>query len=214
MSPNALYWVKISTRWSDAAASSKSSMSFSTLPERWRPLSVTAEPSPRKCAGWLHTCLMRVMVANTSPLRAIPLRSSSSACVLSTSALYSAACSGVMSTAMTCSALSGKSEMIAVSVFRRRRINGAVRRCSRSPISSASSGSLRDSMALAKWLRKKLCEPSIPGLTKSRMLRSSESLFSIGVPVSAMRCRAGIARTLFDDCVPAFLIACASSNTT
>ena len=119
-----------------------------------------------------------------------------------------------MSTAMTCSAFSGRSEMIAVSVFNLRRMKGAVRRCSRCPISSASASSRRDSMALAKWLRKKLCEPSMPGLTKSRMLRSSDSLFSIGVPVSAMRWRAGIARALFDDWVPAFLIACASSSTT
>ena len=100
--------------------------------------------------------------------------------------------------------------MIFGSVFNRRKINGPVSWRSFSAISALSSRS----MALAKWLRKKLADPSTPGLTKSRMERISDRRFSIGVPVSARRWRDGSERTALDERVPEFLIACASSRTT
>ena len=46
------------------------------------------------------------------------------------------------------------------------------------------------------------------------MERISDSRFSIGVPVSATRCREGMARTALEERVEAFLIAWASSRTT
>ena len=208
--PKAAYWVKISMRRSSLTAVSISSMSASTLPERCLPFSVTSEPSPRKCAGWLQICLMRVMVARTRPLRDIPWRSSSCFCTSSTSALYRDACSVVISTRMICSVFSGRSSMIFGSVLRRRKINGAVSWRRRSVMVSSCSRS----MALAKWLRKNDAEPSTPGLQKSKMERISDRRFSTGVPVSATRWREGNERTAFDTRVEEFLIACASSSTT
>ena len=56
--------------------------------------------------------------------------------------------------------------------------------------------------------------PTRPGLAKSRIAQRSPSPFSIGVPVSAMRLRAGIRRSCCDVSLAGFLIACASSSTT
>ena len=92
----------------------------------------------------------------------------------------------------------------------RRRMNGAVmaRSCSNRPVSCSRS------MGAAKRVRKVVADPSMFGLQKSMMVRSSPRLFSTGVPVSAMRWRAGSFRTAFDTAVFGFLIACASSRTT
>ena len=56
--------------------------------------------------------------------------------------------------------------------------------------------------------------PTRPGLAKSRIAQRSPRPFSIGVPVSAMRVRAGIRRSCCDVSLAGFLIACASSRTT
>ena len=59
-----------------------------------------------------------------------------------------------------------------------------------------------------------LDRPSSPGLRNSNRLHSSPRWFSIGVPLSASRCRPRSSRAAFADAVPAFLIACASSRIT
>ena len=56
--------------------------------------------------------------------------------------------------------------------------------------------------------------PTRPGLVKSRIAQRSPRPFSIGVPVSAMRVRAGIVRSCCDVSFAGFLIACASSRIT
>ena len=56
--------------------------------------------------------------------------------------------------------------------------------------------------------------PSTPGMRKSKMLHSSDSRFSMGVPVSANRTPAGSRLADFAACVLAFLMYCASSSTT
>ena len=54
--------------------------------------------------------------------------------------------------------------------------------------------------------------PTRPGFVKSRIDQRSPRPFSIGVPVSAMRVRAGIRRSCCDVSLAGFLIACASSR--
>ena len=58
-----------------------------------------------------------------------------------------------------------------------------------------------------------LAEPSMPGLTQSRIAHSSDKRFSTGVPVSAMRWPACSLRTA-RPIVAGFLTNCASSRTT
>ena len=52
----------------------------------------------------------------------------------------------------------------------------------------------------------------MPGIRKSKMLHSSASRFSIGVPVSAKRCRASTDRTALEALVAWFFTYCASSR--
>ena len=54
----------------------------------------------------------------------------------------------------------------------------------------------------------------MPGLANSMIDHSSDSWFSTGVPVSAIREAAGSDRTAFACWLRWFLIACASSHTT
>ena len=89
-------------------------------------------------------------------------------------------------------------------------MNGWVIRRSR----CAASGSPCRSTGTATRSRNVWAGPSRPGLAKSMMDHSSESWFSTGVPVSAMRAAAGSARTALACAVSWFLIACASSHTT
>ncbi len=131
-------------------------------------------------------------------------------CMESTYAVYSAACSVVISTVSTTSVFSGRSSMMAGSVLSLRRMNGAVSARRRSVFTS----SLLFSIAVAKCVRKVFASPRMPGLQKSRMLRSSDRRFSTGVPVSATRCADFSERTALDTLVPEFLICCASSKVT
>ena len=80
-----------------------------------------------------------------------------------TVAWYSDACSGVRLHQTFISSLSGRSEMIVLSVFSRRRMNGPVIRCSRS---AASSSPLR-SIGTANLVRNRSAGPSSPGRTNS-----------------------------------------------
>src|SRR5450432_1290322 len=59
-----------------------------------------------------------------------------------------------------------------------------------------------------------LASPSIPGLRNSNRLHNSPRWFSTGVPLITIRCRPCSSRTAFAEAVDAFLMACASSNTT
>ena len=68
------------------------------------------------------------------------------------------------------------------------------------------------STGISNRSRKCAYEPSMPGIRKSKMLHSSLSRFSIGVPVRAKRCTAVTERTAFDTLVAAFLMYCASSS--
>ena len=56
--------------------------------------------------------------------------------------------------------------------------------------------------------------PTSPGFAKSRIAHRSPRPFSIGVPVSAIRVRAGMRRSCCDVSLAGFLIACASSRIT
>ena len=99
--------------------------------------------------------------------------------------------------------------MIDLSVFSRRSTNGWVtRRSSR----AASSDPCR-SIGTAYLSRNAFSVPSMPGLANSMIDHSSESWFSTGVPVSAIRDAAGSDLTAFACWLRWFLIACASSQT-
>ena len=100
-----------------------------------------------------------------------------------TVAWYSDACSGVRLHQTFISSLSGRSEMIVLSVFSRRRMNGPVIRLSRS---AASSSPLR-SIGTANLVRNRSAGPSRPGRANSMIDHRSASRFSTGVPVSAIR---------------------------
>jgi hypothetical protein len=108
------------------------------------------------------------------------------------------------------SSLSGRSEMIALSVFRRRRMNGPVIRFSRAV---ASASPLR-SIGTAYLVRNCCAGPSRPGLVNSMIDHSSARRFSTGVPVSAILDPAGRLRTAWACRVTEFLMFCASSQTT
>jgi hypothetical protein len=151
------------------------------------------------------------MVASTSPRRSMSCSADSiRASMSATVAWYSDACSGVRLHHTFISILSGRSEMIDRSVFTRRRMNGPVSRFSR----SAASSSPCRSTGTAKLVRNFSAGPSSPGLVNSMIDHSSPSRFSTGVPVSAIREAAGRLRTARACRVPAFLMFCASSQTT
>ena len=82
MSPISVNWVKTRARSPSATASSSTSTRRVTLPDR----PGIEEPSARKCAGWLQTCLSFIMVARTSPRRSMPSASSMRASMSSTTA--------------------------------------------------------------------------------------------------------------------------------
>ena len=149
------------------------------------------------------------MVASTRPRRLMSSAASSIRLSMSaTVAAYRLACSGVRLHQTFISCLSGRSEMIALSVFRRRRTNGWVTRCS----PRAASSSPYRSTGIAYCSRKAFAGPSRPGLVNSMIDHSSDSRFSTGVPVSATRDAAGSARTARACSVAWFLMFCASSQ--
>ena len=84
--------------------------------------------------------------------------------------------------------------MMVLSVFSRRSTNGPVARLS----AAVASASCRTSIGSWKRRRNRFAGPSRPGLQKSMMDHSSARWFSTGVPVSASRVRAGMARTACD----------------
>jgi hypothetical protein len=89
-------------------------------------------------------------------------------------------------------------------------MNGAVIRFSR----SAASVSPCRSIGMAKAVRNFSADPSRPGLANSMIDHSSASLFSTGVPVSAILVSAGRLRTAWVWRAAGFLRFCASSHTT
>ena len=93
--------------------------------------------------------------------------------------------------------------MIDLSVFSRRSTNGWVTRRS---CRAASSDPYR-SIGTAYRSRNAFAEPSMPGLANSMIDHSSESWFSTGVPVSAIRDAAGSDLTAFACRLRWFLIA-------
>ena len=151
------------------------------------------------------------MVASTSPRRLMSSSASSMRLSMSvTVAWYRLACSEVRLQKTFISCLSGRSEMIVLSVFRRRSTNGWVSRLS----AWVASGEPCRSIGTAYRSRNFSAGPSRPGLVKSRIDHSSDSRFSTGVPVSAILAAAGSARTARADLVAWFLMFCASSQTT
>jgi hypothetical protein len=127
-----------------------------------------------------------------------------------TVAAYRLACSWVRLHQTFISCLSGRSEMIDLSVFSRRSTNGwVIRRSCR----VASSDPCR-SIGTAYRSRNSFWPPSRPGLANCMIDHSSDSWFSTGVPVSAIREPAVSALTAFACWLRWFLIACASSQTT
>ena len=105
---------------------------------------------------------------------------------------------------------SGSSAAIAGSAF--------VRRKTRMPLSARSAFSA-DCCFPASPLPDRLATncgrgPTRPGLVKSRIAQRSPRPFSIGVPVSATRTRAGMRRSCCAVSLAGFLIAWASSSTT
>ncbi len=127
-----------------------------------------------------------------------------------TVAAYRLACSWVRLHQTFISCFSGRSEMIVLSVFSRRSTNGSVIRRS----SCAASAEPCRSTGTAYRSRNAFADPSRPGLANSMIDHSSESWFSTGVPVSAIRDAAGSALTAFACWLRWFLIAWASSHTT
>ena len=127
-----------------------------------------------------------------------------------TVAWYRLACSEVRLQKTFISCLSGRSEMIVLSVFRRRSTNGWVSRLS----AWVASGEPCRSIGTAYRSRNLSAGPSRPGLVKSMIDHSSDSRFSTGVPVSAILAAAGSARTARACLVAWFLMFCASSQTT
>jgi len=81
--------------------------------------------------------------------------------------------------------------MIVLSVFRRRSRNGWVMRFSACVASSEPCRSI----GIAYFSRNVAAGPSRPGLVNSMIDHSSDSRFSTGVPVSAIRAAAGSPRT-------------------
>ena len=150
------------------------------------------------------------MPCSTSARLFIPFAASTSRSSSSIQPLYSRACSAVSGTSAMFSSFSGRSSRMPGSVFMRRRMNGAV--ICRS--SAARSTSPSRSMGAANRDRNDRADPSMLRLQKSMIARSSPRLFSTGVPVSAIRCRAGSDRTARDAAVFGFFTACASSRIT
>ena len=147
------------------------------------------------------------MPCSTSARLFIPFAASTSRSSSSIQPLYSRACSAVSGTSAMFSSFSGRSSRMPGSVFMRRRMNGAV--ICRS--SAARSTLPSRSMGAANRDRNDRADPSMLRLQKSMIARSS---FSTGVPVSAIRCRAGSDRTARDAAVFGFFTACASSRIT
>ena len=151
------------------------------------------------------------MVASTRPRRLMSSLASSMRLSMSvTVAWYRLACSAVRLHQTFISCFSGRSEMIVLSVFRRRSMNGWVSRLS----ACAASGEPCRSIGTAYRSRNRSACPSRPGLVKSMIDHSSDSRFSTGVPVSAILAVAGSARTARACLVAWFLMFCASSQTT
>jgi hypothetical protein len=108
-----------------------------------------------------------------------------------TVASYSDACSAVRLHQTFISSLSGRSEMIDLSVLSRRRMNGPVIRRSRAVASSSAARSI----GISYRCRNFSAGPSRPGLVNSMIDHRSLSRFSTGVPVSAILDAAGRPRT-------------------
>lgn len=89
-------------------------------------------------------------------------------------------------------------------------MNGCVARFS----ASAACSSPSRSIGIANRRRNSPRGPSSPGFANSMIDHSSVRWFSTGVPVSAIRLRAGMLRTALACRVPLFFSACASSQTT
>ena len=84
-----------------------------------------------------------------------------------------------------------------------------VRRNTRMPLRARSAASPSPD----SWAMNAGRAPTRPGLVKSRIAHRSPRPFSIGVPVSASRVRAGMRRSCCAVSLAGFLIACASSRT-
>ena len=128
---------------------------------------------------------------------------------VSSSAWYMPICSGVIAEWSSSSIWSGSSAAIIGSAL--------VRRNTRMPLSARIASSASTRVVLPSLDRRAMnCGrgPTRPGLAKSRIAQRSPRPFSIGVPVSAMRLRAGMRRSCCDVSLAGFLIACASSSTT
>jgi exodeoxyribonuclease V alpha subunit len=104
----------------------------------------------------------------------------------------------------------GSSGAIPGSVLRRRIRNGRTRR----DRAAVASGSRCRSIGTAVWRVKASIGPSSPGVVQSRIAHRSISRFSTGVPVSAIRACAGIARNLRAVWECGFFACWASSATT
>ena len=88
----------------------------------------TADPSPKKCAGWLQTCFSFDSVARIAPRRAMPSANSIFECASLSTCWYISTCSRVSVQYTLFSNFSGRSAIIRVSVFNRRSRNGDVSR--------------------------------------------------------------------------------------
>jgi len=125
---NSANWVNSSALSPSARISSQISSSRITLPDR----APTADRSCNSSAGWLHTCLSLAIAASTLPRRSIPAVFSIFSIMSSTTDWYSDACSVVSRQYCLISIFSGRSLMIAGSVFSRRSTYGRVMTRSRS----------------------------------------------------------------------------------
>ena len=124
--PHSANWVNSRARSPASITSSRISSSRCSLAERPRKPSSTA-PSLRARAGWLQICFSRVSRASTCPWRCPRGARAMASRVSSTVLLYRDFCSLLSPTHSLSSTFSGRSEMIVLSVFSRRRMNGPTR---------------------------------------------------------------------------------------
>jgi len=172
-------------------------------------------PFFRKLVGWLQICFNARIICSTRPCRlksdwpsapSMPSISAITACMVFS---YNAACCWVSNANWFCSTLSGKSEMMLLSVFMRRIINGDVILRKRATAAS----SLNTWMGSEKFSLKDFMLPKYPLLAYSMMDQNSVRRFSTGVPLIAMRRLLGMLLMAFDWLVSWFLMFCASSMT-
>ena len=182
--PHVAKWVNTRIRSPAAKTDSTISSRRASLPDR----PASGRPSSRYAAGWLQICLSAVMAARIAPCLRSPLVASRRRWRRGRRAPPGRARSARPSSC------SGRARRSCRAARPRPRARLLVRRNSRIPFRARSAASPSPDI----WAMNAGREPTRPGLVKSRIAHRSPSPFSIGVPVSARRVRAGMRRSCWD----------------